>query len=67
MVIEDFFNTVDRAFRREATRILSPFGLELKTALELPLSAPESPQGSGSSERRLLPQRRLLPERRLPR
>jgi hypothetical protein len=33
MVIENFFNAVDRAFRREATRILSPFGLELKTAL----------------------------------
>src|ERR1700726_4001721 len=58
MVIEDFYEVVDRAFRREA-RILSPFGLALKTAFELRLSAPESPQGSRWSERRLLPEGRV--------
>ena len=65
MSIEDFFEAVDRAFTRDAAGILSPFRLELKIPLELPLSAPENPQTSCSSERRVLPQRRLLLERRL--
>jgi hypothetical protein len=63
--IEDCFEAVDRAFKSEAARIAALFRLELKTSLELPLSAPESPQAGRWSERRLLSQRRLLPERRL--
>jgi hypothetical protein len=53
MLMEEFFNAVDRAFTKEADRILSPpFRLELKSSLELPLSAPEGPPVARSSERR---------------
>jgi hypothetical protein len=36
MLMEAFFNAVDRAFRGEAARTLPPFHLERKTPLELP-------------------------------
>ena len=66
MLMDDFFNAVDRAFAREADRIPSRFRLELKTSLELPLPAPETLQGTRSSERRRTPERRLQ-KHRLPR
>ena len=42
MLIEDFFEAVDRAFTREADRIPSPHRLELTIPLLRSLSAPES-------------------------
>ena len=65
MLMDDFFNAVDRVFAREADRIPSRFRLELKTSLELPLSAPESPQGTRTSERPRTPERRLQKRRLL--
>ena len=58
MLIEDFFEGVDRAFIEEAGRIPAPGRLELKTPVGLPLSAPESSSATSSSERRRLPERR---------
>jgi hypothetical protein len=66
MLMEEFFNAVDRAFTKEADRILSPpFRLELKSSLELPLSAPEGPPVARSSERRRASQHNPLGERRI--
>ena len=66
MLMEEFFNAVDRAFTREANRIpLSPFRLELKSSLELPLSAPEGPPVARSSERRQASRHNPLRERRI--
>jgi hypothetical protein len=66
MLMEEFFNAVDRAFTREANRIpLSPFRLELKTSLELPLSAPEGPPVVRSSERHGTSVHNPLRERRI--
>jgi hypothetical protein len=67
VLMEDFFDAVDRAFTKEKDRIPSPSRLELKTPLELPLSAVESPQATRSQQRRRVADRRHLPERRLPR
>jgi hypothetical protein len=64
MLMEDFFNAVDRAFTRAANKVSSPFLLELKTSLKLPLLAPESPQATHSSDRRRIPERRLKERRR---
>ena len=66
MLIEDFFEAVDRAFVEEARRIPAPLRLELKSPVELPLSVPQISPSTPLSERRRL-ERRLLPERRLPR
>jgi hypothetical protein len=63
MLIEEFFEAVDRAFMSEANRIPSPLRLQLKTPLELPLAQPEGPQATPSPERRLGP-RRHRPQRR---
>jgi hypothetical protein len=66
MLMEEFFNAVDRAFTREANRIpLSPFRLELKTSLELPLSAPEGPLVARPSKRRGASVHNSLRERRI--
>jgi hypothetical protein len=67
MLIEDFFEAVDRAFIEEARRIPAPLRLELKTQVGLPLSAPHISPSTLWSERRRPLERRLLPERRLPR
>jgi hypothetical protein len=64
MLIEDFFEAVDRAFIQEAGRTPAPRRLELGTPSLLPLSAPESPQTAPSMERRRQPERCRLPERR---
>lgn len=64
MLMEDFFNAVDRAFTRAANKISLPLYLELKTSLKLPLLAPESPQVARSPERRRTPERRLKQRRR---
>jgi uncharacterized protein YjbJ (UPF0337 family) len=58
MVIEDFFEAVDRAFIQEAARIPAPHRLELKTPMELPLSAPDGSPATSSSERSRQPGRR---------
>jgi hypothetical protein len=58
MVIEDFFEAVDRAFIQEAARIPAPLRLELKTPVELPLSAPDGSPATSSSERSRQPGRR---------
>jgi uncharacterized protein YjbJ (UPF0337 family) len=58
MVIEDFFEAVDRAFIQEAARIPAPLRLELKTPVELPLSAPDGSPATCSSERSRQPGRR---------
>jgi hypothetical protein len=64
MLIEDFFESVDRAFIQEAGRIPAPRRLELGTPLLLPLSAPESSPSGPSLERRRQPVRCRLPARR---
>ena len=58
MVIEDFFEAVDRAFIQEAARIPAPLRLGLKTPVELPLSAPDGPAATSSSERSRQPRHR---------
>jgi hypothetical protein len=64
MLIEDFFEAVERAFTREADRIPPLRCLELKTPLGLPLSVRESPQATRWAERHRLPERCRLPDRR---
>jgi hypothetical protein len=67
VLMEDFFDAVDRAFTKEKDRIPVPSRLERKTPLELPLSVVGSPQATRSPQRRRVADRRHLPERRLPR
>jgi hypothetical protein len=54
MLMEDYFGVVDRAFIREANRVLTRSRLELRTPTELPLPVPD---------RRRLPERRRLDRR----
>jgi hypothetical protein len=56
--MKDFFEAVDRAFIQEAARIPAPLRLELKTPVELPLSAPGGSPATSSSERSHQPGRR---------
>jgi hypothetical protein len=51
MLIEDFFEAVDRAFIDEARRIPALRRLELQTPLELHLSAPQNLQATSPSSR----------------
>jgi hypothetical protein len=50
--MEDFFEAVDRAFVQGAGRNPAPRRLDLKTPVELSLSAPESSPATPSSGRR---------------
>jgi hypothetical protein len=63
MLMEDFFEAVERAFRSAASKIPVLPLLGIKPPLELPLPAP----GTSSVDRRLVPERRHMPDRRLPR
>jgi hypothetical protein len=65
MLMEDFFEAVDRAFVQGAGRNPAPRRLDLKTPVELSLSAPESSPATPSSAKASLlryyfPLRRLL-------
>jgi uncharacterized protein YjbJ (UPF0337 family) len=62
MLIEDFFEAVERAFTRDAGGSPSPRHVELKTPLELPPSVRES-RPAGEQQR--LPERCRLPDRRI--
>jgi hypothetical protein len=63
MLMEYFFEAVERAFRSAATKIPVSSLKERKRVLEFPLPVSDT----SWVERRLVSERRHLPDRRLPR